>query len=44
MTITDEQFDTVATFAHRAQLFQDAMNVNNLAPAYTLATEGENRS
>lgn len=43
MTITPEQFDKVADFAHRAQLFQDALNVNNMEPAYALATE-KNRS
>lgn len=39
MTITPEQFDKVADFANRAQLFQDAMDVNNLELAYALATE-----
>lgn len=43
MTITPEQFDRVADFAHRAQLFQDALDVNNMELAYALATKGENR-
>lgn len=40
MTITDVQFDTIADYAHRAEVFQDALKSNNMELAYYIATEG----
>lgn len=41
MTLTEQQRDTIADFAHRARVFSEALEAGDYESAYRVATEGE---